>query len=244
MEIAEAMAPHPAVFRTLDLGGEKYFHEVLERTESNPVLGLRAVRFCLRRPEIFRPQLRGLLRVATMQNVRIMLPLVTTRDEILEVRRILATEAEQLKSEGVAVRADVPLGIMIEVPAAAVAADIFAREVDFFSIGTNDLIQYLLAVDRGNESVSYLYQPLHPGVLRLIKFVVDAAATRSLPVSICGEMAADPQVVGLLIGLGLRELSVQPRAIPAVRRAIEAVNSAEAVTLAAEAMAVSEATTH
>ena len=236
VEIASAVSPHPAVFRTLDLGGEKYFHEVLERNESNPVLGLRAVRFCLRRPEIFRPQLRGLLRAATLHNVQVMLPLVTTLDEILEVRRILAIEADQLKAEGVPARADVPLGIMIEVPAAAVAADILAREGDFFSIGTNDLIQYLLAVDRGNESVSYLYQPMHPGVLRLIKFVVDAGARQGIPVSLCGEMAADPEFVSLLLGLGLRELSVQPRAIPGVREAICATTHAAGIRRAERAM--------
>jgi phosphotransferase system enzyme I (PtsI) len=233
VEIADNVAPHPAVFRTLDLGGEKYFHEVLARNESNPVLGLRAVRFCLRQPEIFRPQLRALLRAATRDNVRIMLPLITTLDEVLEVRKILADEAEQLKRAGIEARADVPLGIMIEVPAAAVAADLLACEVDFFSIGTNDLIQYLLAVDRGNESVSYLYQPLHPGVLRLIKYVVDAAQARGIPVSLCGEMAADPQMVGNLVGLGLRELSVQPRAVPIVRQAVEELN-ASAATQAAE----------
>jgi phosphotransferase system enzyme I (PtsI) len=228
VEISEKVAPHPAVFRTLDLGGEKYFHEVLARNETNPVLGLRAIRFCLRSPEIFRPQLRALLRAATRDNVRIMLPLITTRDEIQEVRKILAEEAARLHAAGVEARADVPLGIMIEVPAAAVAADLLASEVDFFSIGTNDLIQYLLAVDRGNERVSYLYQPRHPGVLRLIKYVVDAARAWGIPVSLCGEMASDPEVVGTLIGLGLRELSVQPRAVPMVRQAIEAVSAAEA----------------
>jgi phosphotransferase system enzyme I (PtsI) len=236
VEIADSVAPHPAVFRTLDLGGEKYFHEVLARNESNPVLGLRAVRFCLRQQEIFRPQLRALLRAATRDNVRIMLPLVTTRDEILQVRKILAEEAEQLKSVGLEARADVPLGIMIEVPAAAVAADLLAGEVDFFSIGTNDLIQYLLAVDRGNESVSYLYQPLHPGVLRLIKYVVDAAQAWDIPVSLCGEMAADPRMIGHLVGLGLRELSVQPRAVPMVRQAVEELTASAAAQAAERAV--------
>ena len=236
VEIARKVAPYPAVFRTLDLGGEKYFHEVLERTESNPVLGLRAVRFCLRRPDIFRPQLRGLLRAATHENVRIMLPLVTTQAEIADVRAILHEEAEALKRDGVPVRSDPPLGIMIEVPAAAVSADVLARDVDFFSIGTNDLIQYLLAVDRGNESVSYLYQPLHPGVLRLIRFVAEAGHAHGIPVSLCGEMAADPEMVGVLLGLGLRELSVQPRAIPGVRRAIAEIRVGDAQRRAEEAL--------
>jgi phosphotransferase system enzyme I (PtsI) len=227
MEIAEKVAPHPAVIRTLDLGGEKFFHEVLDSSESNPVLGLRAVRFCLKRQDIFRPQLRGLLRAAARANIRIMIPLITTTEEIWEVRRLLAAEAEHLKAEGVTVRSDVPLGIMVEVPAAAVAADILAREVDFFSIGTNDLIQYSLAVDRGNQTVSYLYQPHHPGVLRMVKFVVDAASKRGIPVSVCGEMAAEPGTAGMLVGLGLRELSVQPRAIPTIREAIATVDTSE-----------------
>jgi phosphotransferase system enzyme I (PtsI) len=228
MEIAEKVAPHPAVIRTLDLGGEKFFHEVLDSSESNPVLGLRAVRFCLKRQDIFRPQLRGLLRAAARANIRIMIPLITTTEEIWEVRKLLAAEAEHLKAEGATVRGDVPLGIMIEVPAAAVAADMLAREVDFFSIGTNDLIQYSLAVDRGNQTVSYLYQPHHPGVLRMVKFVVEAAAKRGIPVSVCGEMAAEPGTAGMLVSLGLRELSVQPRAIPMIREAISTVDTSEA----------------
>ena len=226
--IAESVAPQPAVIRTLDLGGEKYFHEVLDRDEPNPVLGLRAVRLCLQRPDIFLPQLRGLLRAATSRNLRIMLPMVTNPDEIRAVRRLIAREAEQLEASGTAVRADVPVGIMIEVPGAAASADILAREADFFSLGTNDLIQYALAVDRGNESVSYLYQPLHPGVLRMLKFVVDSAAERGIPLSVCGEMAADVDAVPLLVGLGVRELSVQPRAIAGLRQLIRDLDSASA----------------
>jgi len=234
VEIARKVAPHPAVVRTLDLGGEKYFHEILDRDEGNPVLGLRAVRFCLKRPDIFRPQLRGLLRAAVEQNLQIMLPLVTTIEEIREVRKLLNEQAEALKREGREARANVPLGIMIEVPAAAVAADVLAREVDFLSLGTNDLIQYSLAVDRGNESVNYLYQPLHPGVLRMVRFVVDTARGQGLPLSICGEMAADPAATRLLVGLGLHELSMQPRAIAAVREMVASIDSREAETAAAE----------
>lgn len=228
LEIARRVAPHPAVIRTLDLGGEKYFHEVLDRGESNPVLGLRAVRLCLQRPDIFRPQLRGLLRASPQANLRIMLPLVTTPEEVRSVRRLLDDEARSLAEEGVAVRSDVALGVMIEVPAAALAADILAHEADFFSIGTNDLFQYALAVDRGNEAVNYLYQPSHPGVLRMLKFIVDSAGRQGIPVSLCGEMGADPELTGLLVGLGLRELSVQPRALPAVRAALAEVDSERA----------------
>jgi len=236
LQIAEGSAPHTAVIRTLDLGGEKYFHEVLQRDESNPVLGLRGVRFCLKRPDIFRPQLRGLLRAAAHGNLQMMLPLVTTPDEIWEVRQLLAEEADRLKAEGLEARADIPLGIMIEVPAAATAADILAAEADFFSIGTNDLIQYALAADRGNESVAYLYQPLHPGLLRMLKFIIDSAAQHGIPVSLCGEMAADPAVVALLVGLGLRELSVQPRALAQVREAVRKVEAGQAGRMAEQAL--------
>ncbi len=230
------MAPHDAVIRTLDLGGEKYFHEVLESDESNPVLGLRGVRLCLERPDIFRPQLRGLLRAATRANIKVMLPLVTTPDEIWAVKKLLADEADSLAAAGHAARLDVPLGIMIEVPAAAVAADVLAREVDFLAIGTNDLIQYSLAVDRGNESVSYLYQPLHPGLLRMLQFIVHSAARQGIPVSLCGEMAADPRLTELLVGLGLRELSMQPRALAAVREAVGQLHASSAAELAGQAL--------
>ncbi len=222
--MADKMAPHPVTIRTLDLGGEKYFHEVLRADESNPVLGLRAVRLCLKRPDVFRPQLRGLLRAATRENVRVMIPLVTTLEEIRDVRALLASEAEALRSEGIPCRADVPVGIMVEVPAAAGAAAVLAREAAFFSIGTNDLIQYALAVDRANESVAYLYQPLHPAVLRMLRFIVESARRGGIPVALCGEMAADAALAGLLIGMGLREFSVQPRAIVPVGRAIRTVD--------------------
>jgi phosphotransferase system enzyme I (PtsI) len=236
LQIAEQVAPHPAVIRTLDLGGEKYFHEVLDRKESNPVLGLRAIRLCLGRPDIFRPQLRGLLRAATQSNLQVMLPLVISAEEISEVRRLMAEEAERLKADGTPARADVPLGIMIEVPAAASAADILARHADFFSIGTNDLIQYALAVDRGNESVAHLYQPLHAGLLRMIRFIVQSADIQGIPVSLCGEMAADCDATAMLVGLGLRELSVQPRAIAAVREAVRKVDAGQAKRAAEEAL--------
>jgi phosphotransferase system enzyme I (PtsI) len=220
-EICSKAAPHPVVIRTLDLGGEKYFHEVLQPEQGHPVLGLRGIRLCLRRPDIFLPQVRGLLRAASAhENLRIMLPLVTSRDEVRQFRELLAREAETLAGEGLPVRADVPVGIMIEVPAVALAAGSLAAEADFFSIGTNDLIQYALAVDRGSDSLAEMYQPAHPGVLRMLQLIVDGAGDSGIPVSICGEMAADPQWVELLIGLGLRELSVQPRAIGPVREAV------------------------
>jgi phosphotransferase system enzyme I (PtsI) len=236
--IASRVAPHPFHVRTLDLGGEKYFQEVLGHDEPNPVLGLRAVRFCLRRPDVFRPQLRGLLRAAAVRdNIRILLPLVTVVEEIREVRALIARESEDLAAEGRAARRDVPLGIMIEVPAAAMAADLLARHADFLSIGTNDLAQYALAVDRSNESLAHLYRPFHPGLLRMIREVVEAGRRASIPVTLCGEMAADPQAIALLVGLGLRELSVQPRAVGAVRQAVRAVDARDAARAAALATA-------
>ena len=235
-DLAEKVAPHPAVIRTLDLGGEKYFHEVLDRQETNPVLGLRAVRFCLTRPDIFRPQLRALLRAAAHADVRIMIPLVTTVAEVRQVKKILTEEAALLKAKGIDCRADVSVGIMVEVPAAAATADLLAKEAAFFSLGTNDLIQYALAVDRGNESVAYLYQPLHPAVLRMLRFVVQAGQAGGLTVSICGEMAADLSLTEMLVGLGLRELSVQPRAIAALRETIRRLDAERAEGVAAAAL--------
>lgn len=231
-ELAERVAPHPAVIRTLDLGGEKYFHEVLDREEVYPVLGLRGIRLCLRRPDIFRPQLRGLLRAGVHGDVRIMIPLVTGPLEIREVRRLLAEEAANLRDAGTSCRDDLPVGIMVEVPAAATTADLLARECDFFSIGTNDLVQYALAADRDNESVAYLAQPLHPAVLRLIRFVTSSGSAQGIPVALCGQMAADPAVASLLLGLGLRELSVQPRAVPGLRAVIGSLDSTEASRVA------------
>jgi phosphotransferase system enzyme I (PtsI) len=236
-EICRRAGPHPVVIRTLDLGGEKYFHEVLQPDEAHPVLGLRGIRLCLRRPDIFLPQLRGLLRAASAhENLWIMLPLVTALDEIREFRALLAREAENLESAGQPVRADVPVGIMVEVPAAALAASTLAREADFFSIGTNDLIQYALAVDRRSDSLADLYQPDHPGVLRMLKLIMEGARASGIPVSICGEMAADPHWAKVLIGLGLRELSVQPRAIGPVAEAVRRLTVAEAERAARAAL--------
>jgi phosphotransferase system enzyme I (PtsI) len=228
-DLAERVAPHPVVVRTLDLGGEKYFHEVLDRTEPNPVLGLRGLRLCLKRPEIFVPQLRALLRASAHANLRVLLPLVTSVAEVSEVRRILAREASSLRSEGTLCRPDVPLGAMIETPAAAMTADLLSREADFLSLGTNDLIQYTLAVDRGNPSVASLYEPLHPAVVRMLRFVVRAGKASGVPVTLCGEMAANPDLVPTLLGLGLRELSCPPRAVARVREAVRATEIARAV---------------
>ena len=209
---------------------------MLDAQETNPVLGLRAVRFCLQRQDIFRPQIRGLLRAAAEADIRIMIPLVTTADEIRQVRALIMEEAGSLQAAGIPCREDVPVGIMVEVPAAAWSADNLALVADIFSIGTNDLIQYALAVDRGNEAVDYLYQPLHPAVLRMLKFIIESADRAGIPVSICGEMAGDEDMTALLIGLGLRQLSVQPRAIQPVRQAIRDLDTREAEHRALKAL--------
>jgi len=191
----------------------------------------------LQRPELIRPQSRGLLRAAVHGDVRAMIPLVTTRDEILAVRAIFAEEARALRDEGKACRPDLPLGIMVETPAAALTADLLATSSDFISIGSNDLIQYALAVDRGNAAVSYLYDPVHPAVLRMIQSVVAAGKSRGIPVALCGEMAADASLTPLLIGLGLRELSVPPRAVGPLRDVVRGVDILRADELAANALA-------
>jgi phosphotransferase system enzyme I (PtsI) len=234
-EICEAVAPEPVVVRTLDLGGEKYFHGEAAEEAVEPALGLRGIRLCLRRPDIFLPQVRGLLRAAAKHdNLRVMLPLVSVAAEIRQMRCLFLEQAELLREEGVEARADFPLGVMVEVPAAALAADLLAEEADFFAIGTNDLIQYTLAVDRASEALADHYQPNHPGLLRLIRMVVQAGRRAGIPVSVCGEMAADPRQAAVLVGLGLRELSVQPRAVAPVREAIRELTLPECELRVAE----------
>jgi phosphotransferase system enzyme I (PtsI) len=222
--IARAAHPLPVTIRTLDLGGEKYFHEVIEAEESNPVLGLRAVRLCLRRPDIFHAQIRGLLRAASEGNIRIMFPLISGLDELRRVKDEVYRIHAELAGEGIPPVEDLKIGIMVEVPSAATTADLLAPEVDFFSIGTNDLIQYTLAIDRSNETVSYLYQPFHPAILRMVRDVVAAGRRGGIDVDLCGEMANDPLGAIVLLGLGLRSLSLNPSMLPEIRDLVRTVS--------------------
>jgi phosphotransferase system enzyme I (PtsI) len=233
--LAEAAAPHPAVIRTYDLGGRKLAREVMETHEDNPVLGLRGIRLTMARPQIFRTQLRGLYRAGLYGDVWVMLPLVSTVEEVRRFRGFAGRVMDELRAEGVPFRPDIKVGVMIEVPSAALTADLLAREVDFFSIGTNDLIQYALAVDRNNEHLAELYQPLHPALLRMIRFVTESAGAAGIEISVCGEMAADVRYAPLLVGLGLRRLSMSPRMVPAIKTRLRELDCAELEVLARRA---------
>ena len=219
-ELLDSVHPEPVVIRTFDLGGRKLAREVMETEEDNPVLGLRGIRLTLSRPQIFRTQLRALYRAGVDRNLWILLPMVSSLDEIDQFKRFAGLIRAELEREGLEHNSDCKLGIMIEVPAAALVADVLAKEVDFFSIGTNDLIQYALAVDRNNEHVAYLYRPLHPAILRMLHFVIESAFNAGIDVAMCGEMAGDRHYAPLLLGMGLRRLSLSPRAIPEVKTQI------------------------
>lgn len=221
--LAEATAPNWCVIRTFDLGGKKLAREVMGSKEDNPVLGLRALRLCMQHRDMFKTQLRALLRASAFGRIKIMFPLVSGVQELRQVKTLVREIRAELDREGVAYNKELQIGIMIEVPSAAVIADLLATEADFFAIGTNDLIQYSLAIDRGNENVSYLYEPLHPALLRLIKGVIDAGKRAGIPVSMCGEMASDPIFAIVLLGLGLEIFSMNPSSIPVVKNVIRNV---------------------
>jgi phosphoenolpyruvate-protein phosphotransferase (PTS system enzyme I) len=239
--LVELSAPHPAIIRTYDLGGRKLAREMLATHEDNPVLGLRGIRLTLARPDVFRTQIRALYRAGLYGDLWIMLPMVSALEEVRQFRAFAAEVMADMEQEGVPFRPDVRLGVMIEVPGAAVIADVLAREVDFFSIGTNDLIQYSLAVDRNNEHVASLYQPLHPAILRMLRFVIDSARAAGIEISLCGEMAADPGFALLLLGLGLRRLSMSPRQIPEVKTWVREAVVTELAELATRCLAYSTA---
>ena len=239
---AQAMAGKEVIIRTLDVGGDKAVDYLGMDKEDNPFLGHRAIRYCLSRPELYKVQLRALLRAgAESGNIKIMLPLVTSLEEIRGARRLLEECKGELEAEGLPYDKDIPLGIMVETPAAALIADLLAQECDFFSIGTNDLTQYVMAVDRGNAKVAPLYTTFHPAVLRAIRNTITAAKTAGIPVGMCGEAAADPCLIPLLMSWGLDEFSVSASSVLAVRARIHGWTAAEAARVTQEAMSLSTA---
>ncbi|HCV7696460.1 TPA: phosphoenolpyruvate--protein phosphotransferase [Staphylococcus aureus] len=235
-EVLEAMGGKRVVVRTLDIGGDKELSYLNLPEEMNPFLGYRAIRLCLAQQEIFRPQLRALLRASVYGKLNIMFPMVATINEFREAKAILLEEKENLKNEGHDISDDIELGIMVEIPATAALADVFAKEVDFFSIGTNDLIQYTLAADRMSERVSYLYQPYNPSILRLVKQVIEASHKEGKWTGMCGEMAGDETAIPLLLGLGLDEFSMSATSILKARRQINGLSKNEMTELANRAV--------
>ena len=242
LTVLRTLGPRPVVIRTLDLGADKFAGAVGEaQEERNPFLGLRSVRLCLRNLTLFKTQIRAILRASAFGDVRIMFPMVSTLLELRQCKMILAEVKEDLEEEGIPFNRKLPVGTMIEVPSAAILADQMAREVNFFSIGTNDLIQYTLAADRTNENVASLYSPGDPAVLRLIEMVVQAAGKQNIDVSVCGEMSGEPIYTLLLLGMGLRQLSVTPHNIPEIKKIIRSVSLDEAVQVAQEALRLDSA---
>jgi phosphotransferase system enzyme I (PtsI) len=231
-EVAAALKLQPVIIRTLDLGGDKFSSQLQLAEEMNPFLGWRAIRFCLAQPEVFRAQLRAILRASASGNIKMMYPMISGLDELMQANEHLEKCKAELRAENKPFDEKLEVGAMIEIPSAALVADALARRVNFFSIGSNDLIQYTLAADRTNEKVSHLYEPTHPAILRLIKMTVEAAHARGIWTGVCGEIAGDPVLVPLLVGLGVDELSTAPSAIDPVKYMIRRVKNAEARALA------------
>ncbi len=239
-KVLAAFGSRPVVVRTFDIGGDKLPAGGFP-AEANPFLGWRAIRMCLDQSDVFKVQLRALLRAAVHGDLRVMLPLIVTVDEVRETRQLIAEVIAELSERGVPFKADVPLGVMIETPAAAIACDTLVRDVDFFSIGSNDLVQYSLAVDRGNANLAPRFTSLHPAILRLIAKVQEVGSANGIDVSVCGEMASQPLAVFAMLGLGVRNLSVSPRAIADVKRVIRGIRIESAVAAAQEAMTAATA---
>lgn len=235
-EVVEIMAPKPVTIRTLDINGDKAVANQKIRDEANPALGLRSIRYCLKKPQVFTTQLRAILRAAAYGNVRILFPMISAYYEICEAIKLLDSAADSLEKEGLPYNRDIEVGIMIEVPSAVIVADLLADKVDFFSIGTNDLIQYALAIDRDNRHVAHLYQPLDPAVIRMIKQVADVAKDKGIGVYMCGEMAATPHHIPLLLGLGMDELSMNPQSIPHIKRVIRTLSVSDAKVFVQETL--------
>ncbi len=236
-QVASALKPHPVIIRTLDLGGDKFASHLQLAQEMNPFLGWRAIRFCLAQPEMFRAQLRAILRASAEGNVRMMYPMISGLDELNQANALVEKCKAELRAENIPFAENLEIGAMIEIPSAALIADSLAKKVKFFSIGSNDLIQYTLAADRTNEKVSHLYEPTHPAILRLIKMTVDAAHANGIWVGVCGEIAGDPVLTPLLLGLGVDELSAAPAVLDEVKYIIRRVKLDEARELAAFALA-------
>ncbi len=234
--VLEGMDGKPVVVRTLDIGGDKDLPYLNLPKELNPFLGFRAIRLCLEEQDLFRTQLRALLRASTYGNLKIMFPMIANLDEFRAAKAIIEDEKKDLLDKGIEVSDKIELGIMVEIPSTAVMADQFAKEVDFFSIGTNDLIQYTMAADRMNESVSYLYQPYHPAILRFIKMVIDAAHTEGKWVGLCGEMAGDEIAIPLLLGMGLDKFSMSATSILKVRSQLLQLSKKEMESLVARTL--------
>lgn len=239
LEVAEKVYPKSVILRTFDLGGDKFDRHTADLYETNPFLGWRAIRACLDLPEVFKIQLRAMLKASAKRNIKIMFPMVSGVGELQKAKAILNEAKEELKSKKVPFDQNIQTGIMVEIPSAALASDSLAKESDFFSIGTNDLIQYTLAVDRGNEKIAHLYQGFHPAVLKLIKETVDAARRNGIWVGLCGEMAADPQATTLLVGMGVDELSTSAMAIPEIKKIIRSIRFEDAKKHAQEVLKLS-----
>lgn len=241
LHAAEELGDLPLVIRTFDLGGEKLPADYRHAPERNPALGCRSIRFSFEHPGMFKSQLRAILRASVHGNVRLLFPMIASLEGLQRAKAIVAETREELESEGVPMAAELPVGIMVEVPSVAVAPEPFAREADFFSIGTNDLIQYTLAVERVNEHVASLFTPSHPAIIRLLENVLDVSRRMDIPVNLCGEISADPIYTALLVGLGFTQLSLNPPAIPRIKRVIRSISYENARALAREALEMASA---
>jgi len=235
-EVAERLEGKPVVIRTLDIGGDKELPYLNLPKEMNPFLGYRAIRLCLDRKDIFKTQLRALLKASAYGNIKIMFPMISSIEEVREAKAVLNEAKEELRNEETPFKEEIEVGIMVEVPAVAVMSDLFAREVDFFSIGTNDLIQYITAVDRGNQQISYLYNQFHPALLRLVKQTIENGHKEGIWVGMCGEVAGDPKMIPLLIGMGLDEFSMSPISILKARWIIQNISQKEMKVMAEKAI--------